>query len=409
MSHRCDSVIERLGAFIDGELDESARIEVETHLASCDACRALRDDLAALDSFVRHGMAAEPAEPREREREEAALGRTLERLREEPEPEWARSRSALRSRARSPRWGFSWRWAIGMAAATAAILLALRITPDPIAPGRRIAVTSKTETTAPGRDEDVAAQMPAEEMPTDQEPVRQAPAPISTPRSAPTSPAAPVSGSKDQREVAPSSQPDPVTVESFASSEAQEGAVRLESVVEDREMKVRASKGEATIQLDAPEELAIVKDAVAPPGAARDAVRGETSRISPMFKAEPNVAGKAGVTFRGSPVLDGDWYLRVGAQETTAVVDSRRSEIESISATLLRDAEGASDSPAGERADLARRARALGDLWESIGRREKSSAAYDRAAQLYRVAGRLDRQAAGLDSNRVQRARSGGK
>lgn len=432
MSHRCDETIERLGAYIDGELDEIERREVESHLAACPSCRAMLDDLSALDRFVRHETHAEPVDT---EREEASLARTLERLRQEPEPEWTGARKAAepertgarqaagpRTRDAGRRWGLTWRWAVGMAAATAAVLLALRIGPSPTAPDRRIAMKPQAETAQATREEGAATQNPPSARP-------QATAP-------PTPAAAPV--------------PEPILAKrvqeagdetvSPADKTAQNGEIMADLTAEiggadgiapGQEMKVRAAPGDAAARTDAPheapEELTVTlqemearSPAVRESGhpfpsiAPKDETAGrQVETITNLYTDEPDLHLRGGGKAKGGSLSlsapDSDWYLGVGAAETTAVMAARRGEMEGISARVLREAERVAGSTPQERADLARRARALGNLWEWISRRESSAAACRRAVDSYEVAIGLDSEAAEVDSLRMRRARSGAR
>lgn len=46
----CDQALEAISAALDGELSDAEREELEAHLASCPACRALYDDLCAIQA-----------------------------------------------------------------------------------------------------------------------------------------------------------------------------------------------------------------------------------------------------------------------------------------------------------------------------------------------------------------------
>src|SRR5262245_25024093 len=77
-----------LGDYVDGTLDEHSRLEFETHLASCDRCRAVVTDLGVLR---RATLALEPALPA-------------------PQV-WTKLSSAFEAESSSTvrRWGFAWR------------------------------------------------------------------------------------------------------------------------------------------------------------------------------------------------------------------------------------------------------------------------------------------------------------
>ena len=52
----CKRALALLDAYIDGELDLSASLELEAHLAECAACRARREALAGLSGRLRAGL-----------------------------------------------------------------------------------------------------------------------------------------------------------------------------------------------------------------------------------------------------------------------------------------------------------------------------------------------------------------
>lgn len=57
---RCDHVEERLSDYIEGGLDAGLRSDMETHLASCNACRALLDALREVITALRSVAVLEP-------------------------------------------------------------------------------------------------------------------------------------------------------------------------------------------------------------------------------------------------------------------------------------------------------------------------------------------------------------
>ncbi|MBO0766660.1 MAG: zf-HC2 domain-containing protein, partial [Hyphomicrobiaceae bacterium] len=57
---QCDRVTEILGAYLDQELDATARREVATHLGGCAACSAFAEDLQRLSRKVA-ALGREPA------------------------------------------------------------------------------------------------------------------------------------------------------------------------------------------------------------------------------------------------------------------------------------------------------------------------------------------------------------
>ncbi len=385
MSSRCESVIERLGAYIDGELDAAERSVIDAHLATCEECRRAREALTAVDRALRRSIAEEPIDSA---REEASLARTLERLREEPEPAWERPRSV---RARRARWNLSWRWAVGMAAATAALLLALRIAPTPTAPEQRVArpIPSAQQEPIPAPPMDRAVKAPETEGGTRAEPAptlaqdhlaEGAPPPQPPAASVPAEPAEP-----------PGTEPEALDL----TAETQEP----------RELEVRAADGDEASRFDEPQEPVVRSDE--PPVEIEAPAGGsEWGRITSNYKAAPpRELDEKGLTLGVAPD-DSDWYLTVAPTETTAVLSTRRSQLEAFSDFMERYT--MEKTPREARPDLARSARALGDLWESIGRREASPSSFERATRLYRLAMELDRSAAQVDSVRLRRARAGG-
>ena len=53
---KCDDVREALSAWLDGELDDRERRDVETHLRTCFPCRAEQEELRALDQSLTAGL-----------------------------------------------------------------------------------------------------------------------------------------------------------------------------------------------------------------------------------------------------------------------------------------------------------------------------------------------------------------
>ena len=92
-----------LGDYVDGTLDERARIDFETHLASCERCRALVSDLGTLR---RTALALEPALP--------------------PPHVWTKLSAAFAAESDSARhrWGFTWQ-TLAASAATMALVAGL--------------------------------------------------------------------------------------------------------------------------------------------------------------------------------------------------------------------------------------------------------------------------------------------
>ena len=57
---RCEQVEERLSDYIEGGLDAGLHADMETHLVSCDACRALHDALREVIAALRSVAILEP-------------------------------------------------------------------------------------------------------------------------------------------------------------------------------------------------------------------------------------------------------------------------------------------------------------------------------------------------------------
>ncbi len=297
MSDPCKATLDRLGRFLDGEIDGSAAREIEEHLAACPRCAAARDELLEADRMLREGIsieeAASGADPA---REEAAVERVLERLRAEPEPAWARRADARRARGGRLRFRLGLRWAGGLVAATAAVILVLRLSPSRVTAPALPPVATR-------------AQDPA------REPVQEKTEPEA--RQAPAAP--------------------------------------------------KASRPET-------------------PPALKKRMESKTEAI-PMGSTED-----AFVSPREWLVIPGD---------TLRETPDLAPRLDSAERALLAQA------PAGARADRARHWRRIGDLWESIGRRDGDPAAFRRALLAYGRAAAEDPEAADLDSLRVRRARQG--
>ena len=75
----CKKALLLLNAYLDGELDLSASLELEAHLAECAACRTRREELAGLSGRLRAGLTrhAAPEDLRARLAQLAATGAPL--------------------------------------------------------------------------------------------------------------------------------------------------------------------------------------------------------------------------------------------------------------------------------------------------------------------------------------------
>lgn len=104
----CDRIQTLLNAYIDGELDLSSTLTLESHLANCRACQQKHDRLVALSADLRTGLERYPAPTELRERVSLMLAaRPAER--QEPQPDTpAATLVALPVRKvadAAPRWG----------------------------------------------------------------------------------------------------------------------------------------------------------------------------------------------------------------------------------------------------------------------------------------------------------------
>lgn len=60
----CDTALELLSAMLDGELTNTEAEQLRSHLAACESCRAVYDELVMIDAAVRDDQAEPPAELR---------------------------------------------------------------------------------------------------------------------------------------------------------------------------------------------------------------------------------------------------------------------------------------------------------------------------------------------------------
>ena len=74
----CDEVGRSLVAYLDGELDLSRQLKVETHLASCLSCRDLAEEMTHFCSMVQMNTAVYKAPPELKAKIQAALRKEFE-------------------------------------------------------------------------------------------------------------------------------------------------------------------------------------------------------------------------------------------------------------------------------------------------------------------------------------------
>lgn len=114
MTH--EQIRERLGDWLDGELDAAASSETEAHVAACGSCRGEAARLRSLGRVL--FRAAVPADPRSTE---AFVARVMARVEEDAVPLWER----LAARVLAP----------ALAVALAGLVLAIALPgPDEDAP-----------------------------------------------------------------------------------------------------------------------------------------------------------------------------------------------------------------------------------------------------------------------------------
>jgi hypothetical protein len=93
-----------LSDYIDGTLDERSRVEVETHLASCERCRAVVADFSVIRQTA---LSLEPALP--------------------PAHVWTKLSAAFEAEQRSSfhSWGFSWQQSVAASLVTITLVASL--------------------------------------------------------------------------------------------------------------------------------------------------------------------------------------------------------------------------------------------------------------------------------------------
>lgn len=477
MRSRCEFFLERLGAYLDGELEPKEATEVENHLESCPRCRRVREEMLAAEGLLRDGLNAEEIDP---EREGQAAARLLARLREEPEPTWARGRrradrgsaaggwERIVERIRSLRPRPLIGWAGGLAVATAAVLLAIRlgmpnrpVASDSIrkdeveqAPvARNLGQISRESGGAPQQPEEKKAEPSvladhlekapkAKEIspPSAQDRGKQAIA-AQTPESAPaqtgeSSPALPREPSPAQP--LPSSAAGEKSAETpqISSAPAQEGIAAVRDTEESGgALHFRGGRGnETAFQTDKIQPAPAEKDARTREQAeARrsDTIEGEgkakeeaeptgsgESVPAPIRTGRPSEPTTWGAiqTYTNAPVA-GERDLSLQA----AIADSAGQGIFTMADTLrstgdlaLRLERGSLALAAEDDSDLepaarAQRWRMIGDLWDWLAQRDGNPLFFDRAWQAYENGIRIDAAAGSPDSIHLARVRLGAR
>ena len=71
----CDLTSHWLDAYLDGELELTQRLDLESHLAACFTCRTAKEEAAAFGTWVRANMPVYKAPPELKARIQASLRR----------------------------------------------------------------------------------------------------------------------------------------------------------------------------------------------------------------------------------------------------------------------------------------------------------------------------------------------
>jgi hypothetical protein len=117
---KCESVREKLTAYLDGELEGERGSAVRGHLRSCDACRAIASDEAALRDGLR---SLPPLDPPPSMWAGVQQRLAAEEIKDAERPAWGRALAWLRPHA--PHFAFG-----GVAVGAAIVLIAMRMQRD---------------------------------------------------------------------------------------------------------------------------------------------------------------------------------------------------------------------------------------------------------------------------------------
>jgi negative regulator of sigma E activity len=454
----CDAIAARLSAYLDDELSPNERETVRAHLTTCARCRAVVDELSAVDTLVRGVLSAEADRPSEAHEN---IARVIHALRAEPDPSWkmhARERKVERKVAarhkvphviRLPR-RVPLRWAGAGAAVAATVLLAVRLGIQPLQPARElsrenvapessgVAILSapRSQTSPPratastrgaiSRDESSARGSESPSAPFNAPPPA-ARVPMPVPDAAQT-----VRKSENVRayDYTTQAQSEPVPKrQSAGAGETQPAPMTPANMEEAHASRMPPSPGPAKIQALRETEVASGESLrhLSEMLSARSSIDSRTleARSIESFKetssrtpsalhtrgghageipSPPKGTGLAkdviGTTQGALSSLESNW--RINPADTLATT-GWAARLQAASLELER----ARNDPAISDATRARRWQMIGDLWEWLGRREHSSVASQRALDAYRHAVIADASAISLDSSRVQRARAG--
>jgi anti-sigma factor RsiW len=419
MVDRCESFLERLGAYVDGEVDAAAAQEVEEHLRSCPRCRRAHEELLAADRILRDGIQETEVDP---SREEQAAERLLARLRAEPEPAWAGGRERQGAggddRSALPRWirslvrGSTIRWAGGLAVATAAVLLAIRLGMPSRPVVSRLASKADVEQTATDQAVEPSA---ADKMTARQAPeARPAEPPVlmgkvqetTKGQAAPPPPAQVTTAQPEGNEATPPSEG--AETQSAASAETGEPTGETQASPPSPSEKKAEDREELEVSPPAAVE---VRSTPLPPGPTAGAVRDDRTRsvrggraaettfkVKDLWQAQEQDTGKEEAEAPASDEAVGLF----AAEDTLAPATNLATRLDQGSQALSAMAESEIDA-----AERARRWRTIGDLWEWLARRDGSSLFYARALEAYGEAAAADPEAGLPDPARLARARAG--
>lgn len=389
MGNRCNEIRERLEAYLDSELEERFASEIAQHLETCAECRAILEGIRTTDRLVREGVDADKRDDRQ---EKLSLSRVIDAIREEPPQSWE-SQSVERQRGRRFRRKLNIRWAAGLAAATAAVLLALHVGTTPMAPEREKSIpiqASEKGEMKKGEDELALPVVPEEEPKRagkekvglgDQNPF------ASGEVTEEPEPPAEMEEASDVGEIT-ADQGEPDTDEAWIADVA-EDAVFLVEPEGAQETQVRGGRAEppsVDLPVDDEELQRAAPEAfgnVAPESAERS-----------YFTLDKSRAGRS----RDLAA----WSWEITTTDTLGPTTGWAEKLESAAEQMREIYDRRLD-----RAERARRWRLIGDMWEWIGRRENSTDAFDKALDAYLTAASIDPEAADIDSARVRRARRG--
>ncbi|MBM3287027.1 MAG: hypothetical protein FJY88_06715 [Candidatus Eisenbacteria bacterium] len=401
MTEHCETYLRLFDRYLDGDLDPEVTRQMEEHLAACAQCRTAQEQMRATDGLLRRYVLAETEELA---REEVARERLLARLRQEPDPAWmGRDAGAA---ARPPRrfWsGLTLRWAGGLVAATAAVILAIRLGMPP----RETWMKEEAPPAGTNLRED-AARDEALDAPQAAVAEREAPQAAVAEREPPQAAVAQVPDAP-QEAVAERDAPQAAVAEREAPPVApppEHPRASSRPVQADDAGGAPAEPKQPVVEADAKKELGglhlrggrsaeaqyLVTDAPVSPNEAKGA--------EPSGSATPLAGqGMEAKALRTWGSVSSTRVGRVSAEDTLAAARDLESRLEEEDAYL-----SGPDGAAIEPATRAARYILIGDLWEWLGRTWNNPAFCARALRAYEKAVEAD-SAVAPDPARVHRAR----